>query len=108
MNMAKVWRIGPRVVYWCWLGVLMLFAVAPSMVWAHVTTTTGYSDIRQDGERVSYELSLEYKLFAAAAQLGERAIADLRSGRRHGHTSGAHQQSSLSYSNVTEGEIYAR
>jgi hypothetical protein len=46
---------------------LVLLALAPATSWAHVRSTAGYAQIRQDGAAVRYELSLERELLHAAA-----------------------------------------
>jgi len=50
-------------------GVLLL--CGESVASAHVRSTEGTSQIRQDGSSVRYELSLEYDLLAAAAGIGK-------------------------------------
>ena len=54
-------------------GVLALLMLAPAASQAHVRSTAGYGEIRQDGATVRYELSLERQLLTAAA--GERDAA---------------------------------
>jgi len=41
---------------------------------AHTRSSTGYSEIRQDGADVRYELQLEYDVLAKATGLGARAL----------------------------------
>jgi HupE / UreJ protein len=48
-------------------GVLALLALAPATVGAHVRSTAGFGEIRQDGSTVLYELSLERDLLERAA-----------------------------------------
>ncbi len=50
---------------------LLLFS-APAQ--AHVRSTTGYSEIRQDGSTVNYALGLEYQPLAVAVGLGPRGV----------------------------------
>lgn len=58
------------------LTVAVLFLCAsPPPASAHVRSTTGFSEISQDGDGVRYELSLEYELLAAAAGLGEPGLS---------------------------------
>lgn len=52
------------------LGLLL----APTPAQAHITSTTGFSEITQDGDQVRYELSLEYDLLAATLGLGQDAL----------------------------------
>lgn len=61
------------------LGALLcVLPVAPAT--AHVQTTTGYSEIRQTGQRVDYRLSLELALLRGT--LGLRADAPLDADRK--------------------------
>lgn len=65
--------------------VLLLFSltIPPGAAWAHVRSSTGFSEIRQDGQGVRYELSVEYELLAIAAGLGSRGLdADADGERR--------------------------
>jgi hypothetical protein len=48
-------------------GVLALLMLAPAASQAHVRSTAGYAEIRQEGAVVRYELSLERKLLDRAA-----------------------------------------
>jgi hypothetical protein len=48
-------------------GALVLLVLAPAAGWAHVRSTAGYAEVRQDGSAVHYGLSLERDLLAAAA-----------------------------------------
>jgi HupE / UreJ protein len=48
-------------------GALVLLVLAPATGWAHVRSTAGYGEIREDRGTVRYELSLERRLLAAAA-----------------------------------------
>jgi HupE / UreJ protein len=48
-------------------GALVLLALAPAAGWAHVRSTAGFAEIRQEGATVRYELSLERRLLNAAA-----------------------------------------
>ena len=60
------------------LGLLL----APTPVQAHVTSTTGFSEISQHGGQVRYELSLEYDLLAATLGLGQDALDATDDGER--------------------------
>jgi hypothetical protein len=51
-------------------GVLALLMLAPAASQAHVRSTAGYGEIRQQGSAVRYELSLERRLLDAAAPAG--------------------------------------
>ncbi|MCI2420257.1 HupE/UreJ family protein [Saccharopolyspora sp. K220] len=53
-----------------------LLAMLGSFASAHVRSTEGTSQIRQDGSTVRYELSVEYDLLAAAAGLGSPDAAE--------------------------------
>jgi hypothetical protein len=53
---------------------LMLLALAPATGWAHVRSTAGYAEIRQDGATVSYELSLERAVLARADATTDAAL----------------------------------
>ena len=55
-------------------GVLALLMLAPAASQAHVRSTAGYGEIRQDGAAVRYELSLERQLLIAAAGEQDAAI----------------------------------
>jgi hypothetical protein len=48
----------------------LLAGAAPAT--AHIRSTTGYSEIRQDGTTVHYRLGVEYQPLTFAAGLGER------------------------------------
>jgi HupE / UreJ protein len=48
-------------------GALVLLVLAPATGWAHVRSTEGYGEIREDRGTVGYELSLERRRLAAAA-----------------------------------------
>ena len=50
----------------------LLAASAPAT--AHIRSTTGYSEIRQDGTTVHYRLGVEYQPLAVAVGLGERGL----------------------------------
>jgi HupE / UreJ protein len=54
-------------------GALVLLALAPAAGWAHVRSTAGFAEIRQEGATVRYELSLERRLLIAAAAGGVEA-----------------------------------
>jgi HupE / UreJ protein len=54
---------------------LMLLALAPSTGWAHIRSTAGYAEIRQDGATVSYELSLERAVLVRADATTDAALA---------------------------------
>lgn len=54
--------------------VLLALMATPGAAWAHVRSTTGTSEIRQDGEQVSYELSVEYELLVTAVGLGQEGL----------------------------------
>jgi hypothetical protein len=45
---------------------LMLLVLAPATSWAHVRSTAGYAEIRQEGADVQYALSLERAVLARA------------------------------------------
>lgn len=71
----KGWRaMAARVIGLCLAVVLLTLSVAPDAAWAHVRSTTGFSEIRQEGKAVSYDLSLEYEMLVAATGLGEEAL----------------------------------
>ncbi len=53
------------------LFVLALLGTAPAT--AHVIASTGYSSISQDGQQVTYRLSLEYAILTKAVDLGPDA-----------------------------------
>lgn len=51
---------------------VLLPAAAPAL--AHVRTSDGWSQLRSDGDRVDYELGLEYEILARAIGMGAAAI----------------------------------
>ncbi|WP_147375393.1 HupE/UreJ family protein [Jiangella rhizosphaerae] len=51
---------------------VLLTAAAPGL--AHVRTSDGWSRLRSDGDRVGYELGLEYEILARAIGMGMAAI----------------------------------
>lgn len=55
------------------VGVLALLLFGASAQ-AHVRSTTGYSEIRQDGATVDYTLGLEFQPLAVAVGLGARGV----------------------------------
>jgi hypothetical protein len=55
-------------------GALVLLVLAPATGWAHVRSTAGYAEVRQEGGSVHYELSLERQLLTAAAGADDAAI----------------------------------
>jgi hydrogenase/urease accessory protein HupE len=52
------------------IAVLLVCAPAPAPATAHVRTSAGYSEIRQEGSAVTYTLSLEAEILDAAAGTG--------------------------------------
>lgn len=58
------------------LAVLVALALllAPTTANAHVRSTTGFSEITQEGGQVQYRLSLEYDLLVATVGLGQDAL----------------------------------
>lgn len=58
-------------------GLLFLLVTAgATTASAHVIASTGYSTVHQDGDRVTYRLSLEYDVLARAVDLGAPATDD--------------------------------
>lgn len=59
-----------------WLAAIgfLVLLLTPSSAEAHVRSTTGFSQITEDGGRVRYTLSLEYELLAATLGLGQEAL----------------------------------
>ncbi|MEU4293405.1 HupE/UreJ family protein [Kribbella sp. NPDC026596] len=55
---------------------VLLFLGGASSASAHVIASTGYSDVHQDGSRVTWLLSLEYDVLARAVDLGAPATDD--------------------------------
>jgi HupE / UreJ protein len=53
---------------------MLLLALAPATAAAHVRSTTGYAEVREDGGTVHYGLSLERELLTAAAGEADAAI----------------------------------
>jgi hypothetical protein len=53
---------------------LMLLALAPAASWAHIRSTAGYAEVRQDGATVSYALSLERSVLARAGATTDAAL----------------------------------
>lgn len=76
-----------RVVRFCAAGIVAVLAlmVAATTAGAHVRTSEGWSQLRSDGDRVDYRLSLEYEILARAIGMGQEAIdaADDSSRRAH-------------------------
>lgn len=60
------------------LGLLL----APTPAQAHITSTTGFSEISQHGGQVRYVLSLEFDLLAATLGLGQDALDAADDGER--------------------------
>lgn len=59
------------------LGLLVLLLVGGAgTASAHVIASTGYSAVRQDGQRVTWQLSLEYDVLARAVDLGPPGTDD--------------------------------
>lgn len=54
--------------------VVLAMLLAPTAASAHVTSTTGFSEITEEGGRVHYRLSLEYDLLVATVGLGQAAL----------------------------------
>lgn len=54
--------------------VVLLLMASPSIAQAHVRSTTGYSELRAEGDTVRYELSLEYELLVKTVGLGQAAL----------------------------------
>lgn len=57
------------------VALFLALLLAPPAASAHVRSTTGFSEITQQGKGIRYELSLEYELLAATVGLGEKALA---------------------------------
>lgn len=64
---VRIWR-------WVVLVAFLAVVLVPPPASAHVRATTGYSEIRQQGGEIRYELSLEYELVAAAVGMGDAAL----------------------------------
>ena len=64
------------------LLILVLLGVGAPVASAHVRDSTGYSRITAEGQRVSYDLSLEYGILARAVDLGPDAAAAGDNARR--------------------------
>lgn len=55
-------------------AIALAVLLAPTPAQAHITSTTGFSEISEQGDQVRYELSLEYDLLAATLGLGQDAL----------------------------------
>lgn len=55
-------------------AIALALLLAPTPAQAHITSTTGFSEISEQGDQVRYELSLEYDLLAATLGLGQAAL----------------------------------
>jgi len=65
------------------VGVLFLFLLAgTATASAHVIDSTGYSTVQQNGQEVSYVLSLEYDILIKAVDLGPQAASAVDDSQR--------------------------
>ena len=55
--------------------VVLALSLVPGTSWAHVRSSTGFSEIWEEGGKIRYKLSLEYELLAGTVGLGKQAIA---------------------------------
>lgn len=73
MSTSRVFRALGAGVAGAVVAVLVLLAAGGPAV-AHVRTTDGWSQVRSDGDRIDYRLSLEYEILARAIGMGMEAI----------------------------------